>query len=146
MSDIVSPDRIPTDIKTEIDNLFPRSEGRRNIAYALMFWNRKPDTKEQEELSVWQGFKGGVTTYTVLTKIKEVGLFTDTVDSVPLSRSLIDIEVEKEQDRIKIRNLLMFLTYLRGNPRLKHLKILPPYPLDYPDLLRKTLIYPRIIR
>lgn len=47
----ISPDRIPADIKTDIDELFPKSEGRRRIAYTLMFWNRKLNTKEQEDLS-----------------------------------------------------------------------------------------------
>jgi len=48
---VVSPDRIPAEIKTEIDELFPSSEGRRRIAYTLMFWDRKPNTKEQNDLS-----------------------------------------------------------------------------------------------
>ncbi len=102
MSDgIVSPDRIPADIKTEIDELFPGSEGRRRIAYTLMFWNRKPSTKEQEDLSKWAGFKGGSSTYKVLRKLKEIGLFTDKVGSVPLSRSLLDLEVEQQRERMK---------------------------------------------
>lgn len=44
------------------------------------------------------GFKGGGTTYKVLTKLKEIGLFTDKVGSIPLSRSLIDLSVEQQQE------------------------------------------------
>lgn len=99
--DIVSPDRIPVDIKDEIDEIFPQSEGRRKIAYALMFWDRKPNSKEKEELAQWAGFKAASTTHTILNKLKENGLFTDTVGSIPLSRSLLDIAVEKQQQQIK---------------------------------------------
>jgi len=98
---VISPDSIPADIKTDIDNLFPKSEGRRRIAYTLMFWNRKLNTKEQEDLSRWAGFKGGGTTYKVLTKLKEIGLFTDKVGSIPLSRNLLDLDVEQEKERMK---------------------------------------------
>lgn len=98
---VISPDSIPADIKTDIDDLFPKSEGRRRIAYTLMFWDRKLNTKEQEDLSRWAGFKGGGTTYKVLTKLKEIGLFTDKVGSIPLSRSLLDLEVEKEKEQMK---------------------------------------------
>jgi len=126
---IVSTDRIPMDIKIEIDELFPGSEARRRIAYTLMFWDRKPNTKEQTDLSTWAGFKGGSATYKVLRKLKEVGLFTDTVGSVPLSRSLIDLEVEKQQAQLNTPTEPSNPSTSPQVSTAKTLKKLPPIPV-----------------
>jgi len=133
----VSPDRIPIDIKDEIDEIFPKSTGRRRIAYALMFWDRKPNSKEKEELAQWAGFKAASTTHTILTKLKENGLFTDTVGSIPLSRSLLDIAVEKQQQQISS------LTSHSPPPLLEETASETPAPLAEP--LVETRVHPQFI-
>jgi len=63
-----------------------------------------------------------------LTKLKEVGLFTDTVGSVPLSRSLIDIAVEEEKERMKEPSDTSILSLPPQSSAEKTLKTPPSIP------------------
>jgi len=76
---------IPPETGIQIESLFPESTDRRKIAFTLMYWNKKPNTKEQDALAEAVGKTRNVT-YKVLLKIMDAGLFTEELGSVPLYR------------------------------------------------------------
>jgi hypothetical protein len=63
-----------------------------------MFWNRKPDSKEQADLAQWAGLATGATRKG-MNRMGERGLWSDKIGSIPLSRGLIDKHVEEEKQR-----------------------------------------------
>ena len=77
--------KIPGELQDELDDLFPVSEKRRKIASILMFWDRKPTTKEQTKIGEAVGRKR-TTVNEVILELTKQGYFSPDLGSMPLWR------------------------------------------------------------
>jgi len=77
--------KVPEEVLNRINKRFHRSNQRRKIAYTLMYWNKKPDGTERQEIAEEVGREETVVRH-VMRILKEEGLFTDDFGSIPLYR------------------------------------------------------------
>ena len=76
---------IPRDLQDELDELFPESVERRQIASILMFWPTKPTTREAERIG--KSVKRSTATANEVVRILiENGYFSKDLGSMPLYR------------------------------------------------------------
>jgi len=82
MSDVPTPDKLPEELKAEIDGLFPQSPERCKIAYELMFWDNWPSTDDFKKIGSSYG-RSGSTVRDVVDKLIEEKLFDKKKGSIP---------------------------------------------------------------
>lgn len=75
--------KVPEEVIDRINEIFPNSEERRKLAYTLMFWNKKPNSAERQEMAEKVGRERS-TVNLIIRALSEEGLFTNDFGSVPL--------------------------------------------------------------
>ncbi len=88
---------IPPEVTSQLTQIFPESQNRRIIAGQLMLWDRKPNTKEQQEIGDGVGVSRTTVNH-VLNKLSEHGLFTKELGSIPLYKASSRINLENSME------------------------------------------------